>query len=329
LLFPESVRENLFEETVQIDVLTGTTGMAPFVKVGQKAVMMGSQNGTSYTLDTPFINIKRPLTYSTKLASRLAGSNVVFNTDPGFVRQVIRQEMTKDVDYMNNLIDNRLEWMAAMILRGSLTYSVEGQDSFIIDVAKPDGNTYEVDSVWSGTCNPLEDIRDVKVIVSGYRGVIPNIAIGGANATKALRALISARSLKLDPSPQSGVDSGFANLLSRVSDEGMIYMGRIGDVDFFEYLGTYTDDTTGLQTPYIRTDYFEFFSTSPAALEYRKLFFGLIPDLQAILEGNAVTQRYMTSKPPEPDQGTYEGIIKTRPFPWLYRPEDTVSLKVV
>ena len=35
LLFPQSVRENLYEETVQIDELTGTAGMAPFVKVGQ------------------------------------------------------------------------------------------------------------------------------------------------------------------------------------------------------------------------------------------------------------------------------------------------------
>jgi hypothetical protein len=330
MLFPQSVRENLYEETVQIDELTGTAGMAPFVKVGQKAVIMDSQNGTGYTITTPYISIKRPLTYSSKLSVRLAGSGMIFNQgNQGIMRQVIRQEMAKDVDYMGTLIDNRLEWMAAKILTGTLSYSVDGQDSFTISTGKPSGNTFTAPALWSTTCNPLEDIRTVKGIVAGYRGPIPNVAICGALAAAALRTLISSRALKLDPPAYSGVDSGRANLLSRIQEDGMIFMGTIGDVDFWEYLGTYPDDTTGVETPLIRTDYIEFFSIAPKALSYRKMYFGLIPDIKAIMAGRAVTERYMTSKEPDEDSGTYEGIIKTRPFPWLQRSCDYVSMKVV
>jgi hypothetical protein len=326
LLFPPQVRENLYEETVQIDVVEGSYGMAPFVKVGTKAVMMDAQNGTSYTLSTPFINIKRPLTYSTRLAKRIVGGDV-FTRNPGLLQKIIRQEITKDMDYMNVLVDNRLEWMASQIITGTLDYAGDG-DKFQVLTGKPSGNTYQVSTLWTAAgCTPLEDIFDAKKIVSGYRGPIPNIGICGANAAKALRALLEAGSIKTLDS-RLGVDTGRANLLSRISEDGMVYIGNIGDVDFWQYLGTFVHDTTGVVTPLIRDDYIEYFSTAPAGVQSRKVFFGLIPDLRAILSGNAITERYIESKEPGFDQDSYEGCIKSRPFPWLYRPEWQVSQKV-
>lgn len=326
MLFPASVRENLFEETAQIDVLTGSTGMAPFVEIGQKAVMVGSDNGTSYTVETPFINIKRPVKYTTRMAIRLAGGNV-FTNNPAQIAEIVRQAITNDVDKMNTLIDNRLEWMAAMALQGTINYSVEGQASFTISYGKPNGNTFQSATLWTTTCTPFADIYTVKKVISAYRGPSPTDAICGELAANALRALIEAGDLKLETN--NGVDKGQASLVENIQENGMVYIGRIGGVNFWEYLGTYLDDTTGASTPLIRTNYIEFFSTAQAAVDSRHMFFGLIPDIKAILEGNAVTERYMEVKPPEPDQGTYEGIIKTRPLPWFYRPEWNVSLKVV
>jgi hypothetical protein len=326
MLFPASVRETLFEEYLQVDVLTGTTGMAPFVKVGQKAIMVDSPNGTSYTFETPFINIKRPLTYSTRLAKRIVGGNVFVNK-PGQILQIIKEEISRDVDYMNTLIDNRLEWLAAKALIGTIEYSVEGNDSFTISTGKPGGNTITSNTYWTTTCTPHEDIRTMKAVVAAVRGPIPNVGICGASAAAALRALILAGTLKLDTT--SGIDIGRMNLISRIQEDGMIYMGRFCDIDFWEYLGTYADDSTGATTQLIRTNYIEFFSNAQSSVGMRKVFFGLIPDLKAILDGAARTERYMTSKAPDEDQGTYEGIIKSRPFPWFYRPDWQVSMKVV
>lgn len=327
LVFPASTKKNLFEEFAQVDVLEGTYGMAPFVKVGQKAVIMDALNGTSYTIVTPFINIKRPLQYSTRLAKRLVGQNV-FADNSNLIQQMIRQAIEEDVDYMNTLIDDRIEWMVAFLLRGQISYSVEGQDSFTISTGKPAANTFTVSVLWDGgSATPLEDIADAKKVVAAQRGPIPNVAVCGANAAAALRNMLETNqitAIKTD----SGITAGRAELLSRIGEDGLIYIGNIGDVDFWEYLGTFNPDDGGAAEVLIRDDYVEFFSTSQRALDMRSLMFGMIPDLRAIMEGNHITERYMASKMPDVDQGTYEGIIKTRPFPWLYRPDWFVSMKV-
>ncbi len=326
MIFPASVKENLFEEFAQVDVLKGTYGMAPFVKVGQKSIIVDTLNGTSYTIETPFINIKRPLQYSTKLAKRVAGMPVFTNTEE--TRALVLAAIAEDVDFMNRLIDDRIEWMVAFLLRGEISYSVEGQTSFIINSGKPAANTFTVSALWSGgSATPLEDIVDMKRVVAARRGAIPNVGICGSAAAASLRNMLETKQITALQTT-SGIDTGRANLLSQVSDEGMIPIARIGDVEFFEYLGTFLADGTDVETPLIRPTFIEFFSTSARALEMRKLMFGMIPDLRAIMEGNAVTERYLETKAPGFDQGTYEGAIKTRPFPWFFRPDWNVSVEV-
>lgn len=326
ILFPPARKENLVEEFAQVDVLEGTYGMAPFVKVGQKAIIMDFLQGTSYTIETPFINIKRPLQYSTKLAKRLVGMNVFSNTEQ--TRALIRRAIEQDVDFMNTLIDDRIEWMIAFLLRGQIDYSVEGQDSFTISTGKPAANTFTVSVLWSNdSAVPLQDIFDAKLVVNKRRGPTPNIAICGATAGGALRDLIETGKIT-SIKTTSGINAGEAELLSRFRENGMVRIGLIGDIEFWQYTGEFNPDDGGSAEPFIRDDYVEFISTSNRAAEMRSLMFGMIPDLRAIMEGQHITERYLASKPPEIDQGTYEGIIKTRPFPWLYRPDWNVSMKV-
>lgn len=328
ILFPESRQRTLFTEYEQVDVLTGAVGMAPFNRIGQKAIMVGGLNGTSYMINTPFINIERTLQYSTEFAKRQAGQPVFINSDQN--RQFVRTALEQDVDVMNDMIDNRIEWMVAMILRGQIEYSVVGQDSFIINSGKPAANTFTVSILWNaGSATPLEDIGQAKRIVSLKNGPLPNMAICGANAAKQLRALVEAGSIKPIATTSGVIATERVNLLSQYQESGLMYMGKFGDVDFFEYLGTYIDDTTGLTTPLIRTDYIEFVSTADLALSMRELLFGSMPDLLIIRKGEHVTKRHLTSVEPKPDQGAYEGIMKSRPFPHLKRPDWLVSMKVV
>ena len=127
----------------------------------------------------------------------------------------------------------------------------------------------------------------------------------------------------------SGISAGKAKLVEQIQEDGLLFIGTFGTIDFWQYTGVFNPDAGGAAEPLIRTEYVEYFSTSQRALDARKLMFGMMPDLLAIMEGQAVTERYLVSVPPKPDQGTYEGIIKTRPFPWLYRPDWLVSQKVV
>lgn len=317
----------LTEENAQVDVREGTSGLAPFVTIGQKAALVGADNGRSYTITTPFINIKRPVTWSTKLAKRLAGQSVF--TKVATTLTAIREAMTKDIDKMNDLIDNRLEWMASKALTGQIDYSVEGNASFQINYGKPAANTFTVPVLWDAGSGvlPLEDVTSVKKVINKTRGPVPNVAIGGENAGAALRNLIETEQIKVVKTT-SGVEAvANATLKADIEDDGMLFIANVGGVDFFEYTGVYTNDS-GNEESFIRSDYFEFFSTSTRANDDRELLFGSMPDIKIILAGEDVTERHYTVKQPEDDQGTMEGIMKSRPLPWLYRPDHMVSLKV-
>lgn len=328
-VIPEGQHQTLQEESAQLDVLTGTAGMAPFVKLGQRAILMDSLGGTSYTVSCPFINIKRTLKYSTRLAARIIGQRV-FSDGGEQLREAILFAMAQDADFLNDLIDNREEWMVAMILQNNLSYSQDGYDSFTVDTGKPSGNTFTAPILWSltdGTTMPLKDIRTVKKLIGTYRGPMPTIGICGSNAGAAITQLFE-KGLIPAINLQSGVLAGGGDLRSDLEDNGMIFLGRLGNVDFYEYTGTYVDDTTGSETPLIRTDYIEFLSQSPKSIAHRRMYYGLIPDLNAIMTGQAVTKRFGISVPPKPDQGTFQGIIQTRPLPWFERADWQVSLKV-
>lgn len=328
LLFPESTKENLFTEFAQVDVLDGTYGMAPFAIIGQKAYMVGALNGTSYTLETPFINIMRPLKWSTDFAKRMALQGVFVANDTN--ADYARQAMEKDIDFMNKIIDNRIEWMVAMILRGQIDYHADGHASFIINSGKPSINTITAANLWDGgSAEPFEDIVSVKKIVANRSGPLPNIAIGGAEAGAAFRSMIAEQTQILATKTTAGVDyGGNLNLRSELEESGMMFLGRLSQVDFFEYTGTFAPDDGSADDPFIRTEYFEFFSTGERSVAERQLLFGSMPDLAIIMAGEHVTERHYTSVPPEPDQGTFQGIIKSRPFTHLRRPDWQVSLKV-
>lgn len=331
MLFPATTKQNLFEEFAQVDVLEGTYDMAPFVKLGQRSVIVASLNGKSYTIETPYINIERPMQHSLRLAQRQAGQNVFTVTDQ-LVAQV-RTAIEQDVDFMNTITDDRIEWMIAFLLRGQIDYSVEGNDSFTINSGKPSANTFTVSNLWNaGSATPLEDITDMKKVVAARRGPAPNVGICGAGAAAGLRGMLENKTesaLGKAIKTTSGIDVGRATLIATIEENGMIFIGEIGGVLFFEYTGIFQPDGGGTPEPFIRDAYIEYFSIGPRATAMRDLFFGRIPSLFAMFEGNDVTERYLASIAPTLDKDVYTGILKTRPLPWFKRPDWNVSMKVV
>ena len=335
LLFPQSTHDNLDEEFAQIDVQKGKIGMAPFVVVGGEPRYVDVLNGTSYVVETPYVSMKRPLTYSTRLAARQAGGNVLVGRGAGEIAGAIQKAITKDAATMNTLLDNREEWMAAQIIRGQVAYSEDGLASFTINTGKPAVNTYTVTNLWDGgSATPFADIGVAKRKIANVRGPQPDIAICGATAAAAIRALAEAGTITAIKTT-SGVDSGRADIRQQIQDSGMIFLGRFSEIDFFEYLGKYLPDVgaedyvdASTEVGYIRDDYIEYMSTSQLSLSMRAMFYGLIPSLKAIMDGNANVSRYMVSVPPTELVDTYTGILKSRPLPWLYRADWQVSQKV-
>ena len=324
-LFSPSQDVLLTSENVQVDELTGTNGMAPFVEKDGKAVVIDRLNGRSYQFETPSINIKLPLTCNDLLLKRQAGENIVISNGVDVYKNAAERQIREDLVTLDDTIENRIEWMVSQLIVGSVSYQVEGKASFTISTNKPAGNTFTVADLWDGSApEPLRDIKKAKRIVAAVSSPGFQIGICGENASNAISAMaendkISA--IKTD----SGVIAGNLTLIEDFQANGMLFLGTLGGIPMFEYTGTYLADNGGASTPYIRSDYVELLTT--ARPETRPMNYGAIRDIEAILAGMHITKRFATSDT-DKDAGTYVAWLKSRPFPWFKRSDWNVSMKV-
>ena len=326
ILFPPSVEQNLTSEYVQVDQLTGQNGMAPFVEKNGKAVAVDQLNGDSYIVECPSINIKRALTCNDLLLERQAGQKVFYSNGVDIYKEAAEKQIRDDLYNLDEMIENRVEWMVSQLIQGEISYSVDGGASFKITTSKPNGNTFDVGTAWTAdTAMPLNDIKKAKRVVQPYSGPGLQIAVCGQTASDALTTLVEAgkiTSIKTD----SGIEAGMASLIAQYQENGMLYLGTYGGIPFFEYAGTFVRDSDGTTVdPFIRTDYVEFLST--VRPESRVLYNGVIRDIEAILAGLHIGRRFATSDV-DKDVGTYIAWLKARPLPWLKRPDWNVSMKV-
>jgi hypothetical protein len=326
MLFPPNREVLLTGETVQVDELTGTTGMAPFVEKDGKAVTVDRLNGQSYNFETPAINIKRPLTCNDLLLKRQAGESIIYRNGVDLYGQAAERQIAEDLIEMDELIENRIEWMVAKLLQGEIEYSVDGKASFKITTAKPGGNTYTISTKWDANgANPLSDIKVAKRVVQPVSGPGFMAAICGQAASDALTTLFSTGAVK-SIETTSGVQAGMGTLIEDYQANGMLYLGTLGGIPFFEYAGKYKNDNSGATEPLIRTDYVEYIAR-PQATSHT-LYYGAIRDIEAVLNGMHIARRFANSDI-DKDAGTYIAWLKSRPLPWMKRPDWNVSTKVV
>lgn len=316
----------LTAKTVLVDELTGQTGMAPFVEKDGKAVTIDRLNGQSYTIETPSINIKRPLTCNDLLLQRQAGENILYANGVDIYGQAANRQIAEDLIEMDEAIANREEWMVSQLIQGSISYQVEGKASFKVTTAKPAGNTYTVGTLWSANgADPLNDIKKAKRVVQPYSAPGFMAAICGQSASDYLTSLVSTGAIK-SIETTSGVNAGMATLIEDYQANGMLYLGTFGGIPFFEYAANFIHDNTGASTPFIRTDYVEFLAR-PQATSH-SMYYGAIQDMEAIKNGMHIARRFATSDI-DKDAGTYIAWLKSRPLPWFKRPDWNVSVKVV
>lgn len=331
MFFPENTRSTLATEEVQIDVKTGSVKMAPFNKKGTKATPVGSRNGYSYSITTPNISIFRPITASDELLKRMAGQPVFVVDGKDVMKEALNAQLAEDVDYLSEAVDLREEWMVSKLLTGSITYDVDGQDSFEIVNDKPAENTYAVSPLWTAANpTPLQDLIDAQTVVETHRAPGFTHGICSKEAANAFRAMLEAGEISVIKT-DSGVNaSGNVEMRAAFEDNGMRFLGTLtsSNIELWEYAATYEDvDDAGADTPYIRAGYIELVSLSNRAMSTHKCKYGAIMDIKAIREGTHITRRlsYATY---DDDAGSLKQYLKSRPFFWFMRPEWYVSLKV-
>lgn len=326
MFFPMSTHRTLDTEYAQVDELTGSQELAPFVTVNGEAVAVGQGNGQSYMLETPMISVKRALTAQQLLMQRAAGSPVVFSNGRDVLGENATAQIAKDTARLEASVDNREEWLIAMSLRGQIDYENPETGAVIsIDLRKPAGNDFVApNGLWTGgSPKPRLDIKDIKRLANNNEVSAPTDAVGDSTAADAMYALIESEVLKWDK--DGGTYNPSVSMVNNYEDNGMSFMGVIAGVRFWEYNASYTDQ--GVTASFIRPGYFEFVPNRPADQINREILYGRIIDIDAWENGMDITERYsFTIRKKEPSSITQ--YLKSRPLPWWYRSDEIISMKV-
>lgn len=330
ILFGQGTREKVLRtETVQVDTLVGDYEMAPFVSKDGAPVAINRKNFNSYTLETPCIKLKMPLTDSDELLERRAG---VINLDASgndYIRESMLEQIDEDIDGMQEAIALRQEWMISQLLQGSISYTnAETGAAFSLTLPKPAGNTWTVSTLWTQeTATPLQDIAESKRVAQVVNhGPAPTIALCGDNAAAAIRNQLEQgwiTAIKTD----SGVLAGGGDLRAEWTELGNCFLGRIGEVDFWHVSAEYTDDQ-GNTTKAIREDYVEFIPNGARGKADRTTYYGRKRSARAVLAGLAIGKIFAEARVDE-DADVYVSHLQSRPLPYWKHPQWYVSMKVV
>lgn len=322
LLF--STHQPVSTEDIELSVLTKSRECAPFVRKNGEAVMVTGHGEKFQTVSAPNIRIKRPFTPSELLFQRRPGT-VIFS--PGASEQLtaLQAHVARDLKVMADMVTNTEEWLCAMALRGTITYSVSDAEVFQITFPKPSGNNVTLSTFWNdatpANVQMEEDFKTAKRLIQDEVGLGVTDAIMGSEA-----ATYFHRVIKSQNAGNFGViyNPGKAALAEQYSDDGVIYLGNFCGVDCWEY--SRSADLNGVSTPMIRAKYVEFVTRSTAS--ERVLYYGAIPDMDALEGRNFQGERFSKSWKQE-DPSAWIALVQSRPLPVPRRPGSMVSMKVI
>tara|TARA_R110002094_G_scaffold220250_1_gene192766 strand:+ start:5330 stop:6376 length:1047 start_codon:yes stop_codon:yes gene_type:complete len=306
-------------ENIVFSVLEGGRETAPFVKRDGEAIMAGGYTEKEYTIGAPNIRIKRPLEAADLIFRRHAG-DVIF-ADGGSVEAAAEREIARQLQRLNELIDNAEEYLCALAIRGTISYTAADEANFTITYPKPAANTVTLTNFWDGaSATPMQDSRDAKFIMHDAVSLNPTDVLLGSEATDSFLAADEVRSL-LDT---KSVNAGNLNLSADVDSQGAMFLGLFAGMRWWSYPSQVT--VAGVATDLIRAKYAEFLHRGPAA--EMKLYYAAISDLDAMDAGLLATRRFSKSWRQQ-DPSVHQILVTARPLPVLRRPGAVVSMKVV
>jgi hypothetical protein len=319
----------LSTEDIEIAYFEAGRKTAPFVSRGSEARLLEGVGSRLATVAAPNMRVKMAFTGDPLLFTRYPDTNIyVDQSSAAGQLSAVGRAINRDLAYMESQIVNTEEWMCSQALQQDIIYQVADNDNFRITYPRSSANNITLLSgeAWDNADptlpRPLANIHTVKRIMSNAEGLQITDAICGINAANAILELAESGNLPAFKT-DSGVSAGTLTFTSQFDRDGVVFLGTMGGVRFWEYSRTVSHN--GVTTSMIRDDYIEFVSTSAAS--ERVMYYGAIPDIEAI-EGRKVVGRRFAKSWVEKDPAARIFLVHTRPLPVNRRPDATVSMKV-
>ena len=307
-------------EQLEYSVLHSDRSMAPFVKKNGRSEMVGGLTEKFYAVEPPNIRISRPMEASQTFFKRRPGTVVFPSADQQY--SAIQEAIANDLARMTSLVDNRIEWLVAMAMRGAISYETDGNDAWEITFPRAAGHSIALTgtNVWDNAASkPHEDFLDAKDLINESTGLNPTHAIMSRTAFDAFRNNADVAN-KLDNRRMA-----YGELRTSRVVNGAVYGGMYEDVEIWCYTRS-LKDTDGTMVPLIRDKYVEFVTAAPEAENH--LYYGAIADWKAYNQGSIRTRRFSKSWEEE-DPSALMALLQSRPLPVPRRPDSMVSMQVL
>lgn len=311
-------------EQVEFSILTNSRIVAPFVRKGGSAIMVGGVGWRRQQFEPTNIRVKRPFTPSELLFGRQPGTSVFVSPEEQMA--AVEEHIARDMREIDDQIVNAEEWLSAMALQGTVAYEVADQENYSITFPKPVANTVVLtggdkwDNADPTIPNPTQDFLDAKRQLSDEVDLQPTDAIMGRLASENFQRMMQNRPGLMDASK---LTVGQIDFTQQFNENGAIFIGMFCGVRCWEY--GRSSSLAGVSTNMIRTNYVEFICRTPAARF--KAHYGAIPDVKA-LRGRAYRGRRFAKSWEVEDPSSMMALEHSRPLMVTERPGAVYSLKV-
>lgn len=317
LIFP--VERTFAAETLELSSYERGRQVAPFVRRGAEGVFTQGYEKKFAEVTAPYIRIKRPINPWEGMNERLPGQGLF--PSEAERRAARRAHVAREQQGMEDDIVNAEEWLAAMAIRGEITYSVADGEHFTITFPKPAGNTTSAAASWgTSSTDPMVDFKAAKRLVAAAH---PELSITHCIMSQGASDKFTALSKVRELLDTKNVAAGNLDFTQQYREQGtLIYLGSYAGIPCWEYNAELT--VGGVATPLIRDDYVEFVCASRQA--DNAFHYAAIADEEAP-DGLFVGKRFAKSWK-EPDPSGRVILAASRPLPVVRKPGGFVSIDV-
>lgn len=299
--------------------------IAPFVKRGSAGLLVDGHEEDFAIVRPPHIRIKRPMTPSELLDKRRPGS-VIFPGKAG-IEAAMKEHIARDQANMLADLMNTEEYLAALALRGGVSYTSEDEESFEVTFPRSASHDFALSGgdLWSAptTANPIELFQLVSDRTADAVSMNVTDCIMSPQAADAFlkiekfEKLLDIRRFNtgtLDFTQQQNVQNGAQ------------YMGTTTHgIQIWRYGKTL--NVQGETVQLIRPGYVEFVANGPAN-EF-VTYYGAIEDMKAIGNGRVLVAKRFSKSWEEEDPSARMLLMESNPLCVPRRPDATVSVDVL
>lgn len=256
LTVPKSALLDAFFSTVQteeseeihFDKLDGAKKLAPFVSPVVQGKIVQERGFTTSTFKPAYIKPKTVLD-PTRPLKRSAGEQI-----GGSLSASVRAELilVQEMENQIQMIRNRMEWMAAQILRtGAVTISGDGYQTQVVNFGRTASHTVTLTgtNIWDDVASrPRDDLQDWATLIARDSGGDGQDVVMEPEAWKKFRNHANVKeAINFRRTNDTAVAAG------AMRDRGLVRRGEIDGFTIWTYQDWYQADD-GTVTPFLPAD---------------------------------------------------------------------------